>query len=98
MPRLIKVSIEEARSVKKKYDRKAEKLKQYKKYITDLAPNEAGKLRIKDAKEGFAVRANLKRAAQALGMNVKVQKRENYIYFWKASEGRRVNPKIEPNP
>ena len=79
----MKVSIEEAKDVKKRYIRKAEKLKQYKGYITDLAPTEAGKLKIQNDKEGFAVRANLKRAADALELNVKIQKRENYIYFWK---------------
>ena len=79
----MKVSIEEAKGVKKRYDRKAEKLRQYKRYITNLAPYESGKLKIQDDKEGFADRANLKRAAKALGLNVKIQKRENYIYFWK---------------
>lgn len=72
-----------SRPVRKRYTRKAEKLKQYKGYITDLAPNEAGKFKIQNDKEGFAVRANLKRAVDALGLNVKIQKRENYIYFWK---------------
>ena len=66
----MKVSIEEAKGVKKRY-------------ITNLAPYESGKLKIQDDKEGFAIRANLKRAAEALGLNVKIQKRENYIYFWK---------------
>ena len=83
MPRLMKVSIEEAKGIKKEYMRKAEKLKQYKGHITKLAPNEAGKFKIQNDKEGFAVRANLKRAADALGLNVKIQKRENYIYFWR---------------
>ncbi|MFC1955186.1 hypothetical protein ACFLWZ_01390 [Chloroflexota bacterium] len=68
------------------YVRKAEKLKQYKGYINDLSPNEAGKFKIQDDKEGFAVRANLKRAAKALGLNATVQKRENYIYFWKEED------------
>lgn len=83
MPRLMKVSIEEAKGMKRKYIRKAEKLKQYKRYITDLAPNESGKFKIQNDKEGFAVRANLKRAADALGLNVHIQKRENHIFFWK---------------
>lgn len=79
----MKVSIEKAKAHKKKvYVRKAEKLNQYKKYITDLAPNEAGKFKIQNDKEYFAIRANIKRAAEALGLNVKIQKRENYIYFW----------------
>ena len=79
----MKVSIEEAKGIKKKYVRKAEKLNQYKGYIIDLAPNEAGKLKIEKAKKYFAIRANIKRAAKDLGLNVKIQKRENYLYFWK---------------
>ena len=86
MPRLIKVSIEEAKKIKKRVVRKAEKLKQYKDYITDLTPKEAGKFKLQNDKEYFAVRANLKRAADALGLNVKIQKRDNYIYFWKEED------------
>ena len=93
MPRLMKVSKEEAQEAiekadkrRKNIERKAEKLKQYKGYITSLTPNEVGKFKIKDDKEYFAIRANLKRAAKDLNLNVKVQKRENYIYFWKEEE------------
>lgn len=83
MKRLIKIPVEEAKSMKKRVARKAEKLEQYKRHINSLAPNEAGKLKIEDDKEGFAVRAGLKRAAQALDMNIKIKKFGNEIVFWK---------------
>ena len=86
MPRLIKVSIDEAKGIKKRIVRKAEKLNQYKAYLTNLAPNEAGKFKLQNDKEYFAIRAYLKRAADDLGLNIKIQKRENYIYFWKEEE------------
>jgi len=90
MPRLIKLSKEKAMEAIRKSDekrkkivRKADKLNQYKGYITGLAPDEVGKFKIQDNKEYFAVRANIKRAAIALKLEVKIQKREDYIYFWK---------------
>ena len=93
MPRLMKLSKDEAQEAireadekRKRVVRKAEKLEQYKRYITYLAPNEAGKFKIRDDKEYFAVRANIKRAADDLELKVKIQKRESYIYFWREEE------------
>ena len=83
MARLIKIPIEEAKGMTKKVAREAKKLEEYKRHINTLEQEEAGKLKIKDNKEGFAVRAGLKRAAQALGVKVEIRKRGNEIVFWR---------------
>ena len=83
MKKMKKIPIEKAKGMKREVKRKADKLEEYKRYINSLAPEEAGEFMLKDEKEGFALRAGLKRAAEALDMRVKIQKRGNYLYAWK---------------
>lgn len=88
MARLIKIPIEEAKQMKKRIPREAKVLEQYKRHINALGQNEAGKFKIQNNKEGFAIRARLKRAAQALGLNLVIRKRGNEIVFWKEEESK----------
>jgi len=86
IPALKKIPIEEAEAKQKQVSsRRAKVLEKYKDYIISLEDREAGQLRIqKDHdKQGFAIRVGLKRAAQALGVEIKVKKLGDYIYFWK---------------
>ena len=46
MPELIKISIDEAKQLKKKVPREAKKLNEYMGYINALAPGEAGKFKL----------------------------------------------------
>lgn len=85
MPRLTKVSIEEVpKSVPRK--RKGKVQQEYGKHIKSLKEGEAGKFRVKDDKEGFAIRNRIKRAGAALGIVVKVKKVGDEIYFWKEAK------------
>ena len=83
VPALQKIPIEEAKAKQKQTPREARVLEKYKDYINALGENEAGQLKVQDNKEGFAVRAGLKRAAQALDVKVEIRKRGNEIVFWK---------------
>lgn len=85
IPALKKVPIEEAKARQRQASfKKAKVLEKYKDYISSLAANEAGQLKIQKEqdRQGFAIRAGLKRAAQALGVNVRIRKLGDYIYFW----------------
>lgn len=77
-----KIPISEAKSMKKIVEREAKVLEEFKQYIKSLTPNDAGKFEVKDNKDGFAVRANIIRAAKSLGLNVKVKKSGKVITFW----------------
>ncbi len=77
-----KIPIEEAKEKKRVVNRKSDKLEEYKSYLKSLTSSEAGEFRIKDEKEGFALRAGLKRAAEALNLKVKIQKRGDHLQFW----------------
>ena len=83
MGKLTKIPIDEAKGLKVTINRKSKVLEKYKNYLIGLSSSEAGKLQIKDDKEGFTVRAGLKRAAEAMNMNVKIKKRGDSIVFWK---------------
>ena len=86
MPRLVKVSIQKAQDERITRKSRGRILEQYKRHILVLNEGEAGKLNIRDDKEGFAVRKRIERAADALGVKVRVQKRKDAIYFWKEQE------------
>jgi hypothetical protein len=83
MAKLEIISIEEAKGMKARKARESKVLEMYKGYIEKLSPKEAGRLKIKDDKEGFAFRVGLKRASKALDVKIKVQKRNDCIVFWK---------------
>lgn len=77
------ISLNQAKTMKSCRKRKSPALDLYKKYIIELNLNEAGKIILENDKEGFAVRALLKRASEALGIGITVKKVNDYILFWK---------------
>lgn len=77
------ISLNQAKRMKSCRKRKSPALDLYKKYVSELNLNEAGKIILENDKEGFAVRALLKRASESLGMHVTVKKVNDYILFWR---------------
>ena len=55
---------------------------QYMRYLQNLSRDEAFKLKLKDTKEGYAIRNRINRAAKALGVGVHVEKVGNTILFY----------------
>jgi hypothetical protein len=82
MAKYEEIPIEEAKQISKRV-RKQSAGDKYKKYITSLSEGKAGYFKIKDNTEGFRVRAGLKRAAESLGISIKIKKSQNEIVFWK---------------
>ncbi len=83
MQKMRKISIDEAREIARSGKREASVLQRFEKYWTALAEGEAGKLKVKDSREGFRVRANLKRSAKSLEIRGEIRKRGNEVLFWK---------------
>ena len=52
-------------------------------YKMDLKNDEAGRLSIENDRDGFAVRALLKRASEALNVTIMIKKVNKQILFWK---------------
>ena len=77
------ISISKAKRMKSSRRRKSPALDRYKQYILDLKNDEAGRLAIKDDRDGFAVRALLKRASEALDIEITIKKVNKQILFWK---------------
>ncbi|MFC1919940.1 hypothetical protein ACFLWX_04035 [Chloroflexota bacterium] len=57
-------------------------LEEYKKYVISLGPHEVGKFEVGDYWKGQMFKTRIKRAAAALGLDVKVRKFRNQILFW----------------
>jgi hypothetical protein len=83
MPRMQKYFLEDVHKTKIKRHKKGKIQERYKNHILSLKEGEAGGFKTKDDKDAFTLRARIKRAAKALGMNVKVRKRGDRIYFWR---------------
>ena len=83
MRRMEKFYLEDVHKTKIKRYKKGKIQERYKRHIQGLKEGEAGGFRIQDDKDAFTLRARLKRAAIALGINIKVQKRGDRIYFWR---------------
>lgn len=80
-PRFTRIPIDKAlRAEKPKGSPKV--LEEYKNYVVSLDPNEAGRFTVANDKEGQMLRTRIKRAAAALGLDVKVRKFHNEILFW----------------
>lgn len=77
------ISVDEAKEMKSSRIRESPALERYKRYIYKLNNQTAGMIRIKDNKEGFAVRALLMRAAKNTGITIKIKKVNNCVVFWK---------------
>ena len=77
------IPLSEAREMKSSRQRKSPVLDKYKQYILDLKDDEAGRLSIENDRDGFAVRALLKRASEALNVTITIKKVNKQILFWK---------------
>ena len=75
--------LSEAKNMKSSRRRKSPVLDRYKQYIIELKDNEAGRLAIDNDRDGFAVRALLKRASESLNIVITVKKVNKQILFWK---------------
>jgi len=86
MPRLTKLSIEEAESKKVTRKKKGKVQEEYTNDILSLKAGESGKYSVKTQKEAFAVRIGLKRAFLSLGFSereFRIKKVSDEIFFWK---------------
>jgi hypothetical protein len=78
------VSLDEAqRSVMPK--RKAAQ-EQYRQYIRQLSPEQAGRLELGPDDHPLTERARLKAAAKAEGVTLQIQRKGNTIIFWETDE------------
>ncbi len=77
------IPLSEAKDMKSSRHRKSPVLDRYKQYILDLKNDEAGRLAIENDRDGFAVRALLKRASEALNIEITIKKVNKQILFWK---------------
>ncbi len=56
---------------------------QYRQYVRQLGPEQAGRLELGEGDRPITERARLKSAAQAENVNLEIQRRGNTIVFWK---------------
>ena len=82
-PELEKISIIEAKKMRKKITKQAKILQEYIKYINDVSETEAGKFKVEDNVEAFRVRSRILRAARELEVDVVVKKFGLEIVFYK---------------
>jgi hypothetical protein len=59
---------------------------QYRQYVRQLTADQAGQLQLGEGDRPITERARLKAAAQAEGLNLKIQRRGNTIVFWETDE------------
>ncbi len=59
---------------------------QYRQYIRQLSPEQAGQLQLGPDDRPITERARLKAAAKAEGINLHIQRRDNTIVFWETDE------------
>ena len=59
---------------------------QYRQYIRQLSPEEAGQLQLGPDDRPITERARLKAAAKAEGINLQIQRKGNTIVFWETDE------------
>jgi DNA-directed RNA polymerase specialized sigma24 family protein len=59
---------------------------QYRQYVRELGSDTAGRLELGPEDRPITERARLNAAAQAEGVNLKIQRRGNTIVFWKTNE------------
>ena len=83
MVKMTKIPLAEAKQMQNKRGRKPEFSTQYIGYLTKLERDKAGKIRIRDDKEGQAIRKRIERAALKLDLDVEIRKVGNEILFWK---------------
>jgi hypothetical protein len=66
---------------------------QYRQYIRQLSPNEAGQLELGPDDRPITERARLKAAAKAEGVSLHIQRRGNTIVFWETDEPSKPRPR-----
>src|SRR5687768_12547970 len=59
---------------------------QYREYIRQLSPDEAGQLQLGPDDKAITERARLKAAAKAEGINLHIQRKGNTIVCWQTQE------------
>ena len=59
---------------------------QYRQYLRQLTPEQAGQLQLGPDDKPLTERARLKAAARAEGMNLHIQRKGNTIVFWETKE------------
>ena len=59
---------------------------QYRQYVRQLTPDEAGQLQLGDNDRPITERARLRAAAQAEGIHLNIQRRGNTMVFWPTEE------------
>src|SRR5215211_125203 len=78
------VSLEEARRAV--MPRRQATQEQYRQYIRQLSPEEAGQLELGPDDRPITERARLKAAAKAEGINLQIQRRGTTVVFWETDE------------
>ena len=83
MPEVTRGYLEDVSITKTKRYKKGSIRKRNIRQIQGLEEGEAITFNIKDDSDAFTLRARFKRAAKALGVNIKVQKRGKQVRIWK---------------
>ena len=71
---------------------------QYRQYVRQLAPDEAGQLALGSDDRPITERARLKAAAKAEGVNLHIQRKGKTSVFWETDEPPKTRPKAPPKP
>ena len=79
-----KVSLQEARRMALPPRRAT--AEQYRQYVRQLSPDQAGRLELGEGDRPITERARLKAAAKAEGINLQIQRRGNTMVFWRTEE------------
>ena len=78
------VSLDEAQRVV--MPRRKAAHEQYRQYIRQLSPEQAGQLQLGPDDHPLTERARLKAAAKTEGVNLQIQRKGNTIVFWETEE------------
>src|SRR4051812_13159739 len=71
---------------------------QYRQYVRQLSPEEAGQLQLGPDDKPLTERARLKAAARAEGVNLHIQRRGTTIVFWETDEPPKTRAKAPTKP
>src|SRR5215213_1123547 len=66
---------------------------QYRQYVRQLGPEEAGQLELGPDDKPITERSRLKAAAKTEGLNLEIQRRGNSIVFWLSNEAPKTRAK-----
>jgi hypothetical protein len=71
---------------------------QYRQYIRQLSPEQAGRLELGEGDRPITERARLRAAAKAEGINLQIQRKGNTIVFWETDEPPKTRSKAPAKP